>query len=112
MFVRGGCAGGWVGVGAVAGVEGKGVSTEGGTTEPWAFASFLSSFCKRWKEAYQLDWSEMIGNPDTHPFLPVFACLYRLRDEGMYIPLKQFLERVDFGRCGVKKVRTYALETL
>jgi hypothetical protein len=40
---RGGCASG-VGVGAVAGVEGKGVPTEGGTTEPWVFASFLSSF--------------------------------------------------------------------
>jgi len=44
--VRGGCVGVGVGVGvgAVAGVGDKGVPTEGGTTEPWAFASFLSSF--------------------------------------------------------------------
>ena len=44
VLVRGGCAGGCVGVGAAVGVEGKGVPTEGGATEPWAFASFLSSF--------------------------------------------------------------------
>lgn len=34
VLVRGGCTGGCVGVGAVAGVEGKGVPTDGGTTEP------------------------------------------------------------------------------
>jgi hypothetical protein len=65
------------------------VSTEGGTTEPWAFASFLSSFCKRRKEVYQLDRSEMTRNPNTHPLFPVLACLRRLGDEGMNIPLKQ-----------------------
>lgn len=34
VLVRGGCTAGCVGVGAVAGVEGKGVPTDGGTTEP------------------------------------------------------------------------------
>lgn len=89
VLVRGGCAGGCVGVGAV-GVEGKGVPTESGTADPWAFASFLSSFCKRGKEGYQQGRSEMNRNPGTHPLLPVFACLRRLGDEGMNIPLKQF----------------------
>jgi hypothetical protein len=89
VLVRGGCIGGCVGVGAVAGVEGRGVPTEGRTTEPWAFASFLSSFCKRRKEAYQLDRTEMTRDPGTHPLFPIFACLHRLGDEGMNIPLKQ-----------------------
>jgi hypothetical protein len=96
VLVRGGCADGCVGVGAT-GVEGTGVPTESGTTDPWAFASFLSSFCKRGKEAYQLGRSEMNRNLGTHPLLPVFACLRRLGDEGMNIPLKQFWNESQHG---------------
>jgi hypothetical protein len=43
--VRGGWAGGWVGVGAAVGVGGNGVLAESGATLPCAFANFLSSFC-------------------------------------------------------------------
>ena len=76
VLVRGGCAGGCVGVGAATGVEGKGVPTEGGTTEPWAFASFLSSFYKRREEAYQLDRTEKIRNPArTRFFRSSRACV-------------------------------------
>lgn len=87
VLVRGGCAGGCVGVGATAGVEGRGVPAESGTTEPWALANFLSSFYKR-KKRHQIGRSEMICDPGTHPLLSVFTCLCRLGNEGMNIPLE------------------------
>jgi len=88
VLVRWGCEGGCVGVGAAAGVEGKGVPAEGGTADPWAFANFLSSFCKRkWKDIRWTGW-EMTRNPGTHPLFPVFACLCGFGDEGMNVPLE------------------------